>query len=99
MLQARGQCSQSQNSPSGKQEKKKELKGQQQKIWLILAIDYFTSRLDVSPLENMSTGTLPSAIQDIITSTGYSTKRISIDPGSSLVADMGGQDDDLAGDQ
>ena len=35
------------------------------KIWLLLAIDYFTSRLDVSPLENMSTGALSRAIQDI----------------------------------
>ena len=79
------------------------------KIWLLLAIDYFTSRLDVSPLENMTTGSLSSAIQDIISSTGYSTKRISIDPGSSLVtavedtskavADLGGQDDGPAGDQ
>ena len=78
-------------------------------MWLLLAIDYFTSRLDVSPLENMSTGALSSAIQDIITSTGYSTKHISIDPGSSLVtavedtskavADLGGQDDDPAEDQ
>ena len=54
-------------------------------MWLILAINYFTSRLDVSPLEDMTTGALSSAIQDIITSTGYSTRRISIDPGSSLV--------------
>ena len=73
-------------------------------MWLLLAIDYFTSRLDVSPLEDMSTGALSSAVQDIITSTGYSTKRISIDPGSSLVtavedtseavADLQGQADE-----
>ena len=55
------------------------------KMWLLLAIDYFTSRLDVSPLEDMTTGALSTAIQDVITSTGYSTRRISIDPGSSLV--------------
>ena len=77
-------------------------------MWLLLAIDYYTSRLDVSPLEDMSTGALYSAIQDIITSTGYSTKRISIDPGSSLVtavedtseavADLEGQADDPAED-
>ena len=77
-------------------------------MWLLLAIDYFTSRLDVSPLEDMSTGALSSAIQDIITSTGYSTKRISIDPGSSLVtaledtsevvADLQDQGDDPAED-
>ena len=78
------------------------------KMWLLLAIDYFTSRLDVSPLEDMSTGALSSAIQDIITSTGYSTRRISIDPGSSLitavedtseaVADLQDQADDPAED-
>ena len=77
-------------------------------MWLLLAIDYFTSRLDVSPLEDMSTGALSSAIQDIITSTGYSTKHISFDPGSSLVtavedtseavADLQGQADDPATD-
>ena len=62
----------------------------------------------MSPLEDISTGALSSAIQDIKTSTGYSTKRISIDPGSSLVmavedtseavADLEGQDDDPAED-
>ena len=54
-------------------------------MWLLLAIVYFTSRLDMSPVENMSTGALSSAIQDIIISTGYSTKRISFDLRSSLV--------------
>ena len=78
------------------------------KMWLLLTIDYFTSRLDVSPLEDMTTGALSSAIQDIITSTGYSTRRISIDPGSSLitavedtseaVADLQDQADDPAED-
>ena len=78
------------------------------KKWLLLAIDYFTSRLDVSPLEDMSTGALSSAIQDVITSTGYSTRRISIDPGSSIitavedtneaVADLQDQADDPAED-
>ena len=78
------------------------------KMWLLLAIDYFTSRLDVSPLEDMTTGALSSAIQDVITSTGYSTRRISIDPGSSLitavedtseaVADLQDQADDPAED-
>ena len=78
------------------------------KMWLLLAIDYFTSRLDMSPLEDMTTGALSSAIQDVITSTGYSTRRISIDPGSSLitavedtseaVADLQDQADDPAED-
>ena len=55
------------------------------KMWLLLAIDYFTSRLEFLPLEDMTTEALSSAIQDIITSTGWSTRRIPIDPGSSLV--------------
>ena len=77
-------------------------------MWLLLAIDHFTSRLDVSPLEDMTTGALSSAIQDVITSTGYSKRRISIDPGSSLitsvedtseaVAALQDQDDDQAED-
>ena len=56
----------------------------------------------------MCTGELSSAIQDIITSPVYSTKGISINPGSSLVtavedtseavADLEGQDDDPAED-
>ena len=52
---------------------------------LLLAIDYFNSRLEVLPLEDMTTGALSSAIQDIITFTGWSTRCISIDPGSTLV--------------
>ena len=62
----------------------------------------------MSPLEDMTTGALCSAIQDVITSTGHSTRRISIDPGSSLitavedtseaVADMQDQADDQAED-
>ena len=44
------------------------------KMWLLLAIDYFTSRLEVSPLEDMTTGALSSAIQDILTSTRWSTR-------------------------
>ena len=53
-------------------------------MWILLAVNYFTSRLEVSPLENMTTGALSSAIQDIITTTGWATRHISIDPGSSL---------------
>ena len=54
-------------------------------MWILLAVDYFTSGLEVSPLEDMTTGALSSAIKDIITTTGWATRRISIDPGSSLI--------------
>ena len=53
-------------------------------MWILLAVNYFTSRLEVRPLENMTTGPLSSAIQDIITTIGWATRHISIDPGSSL---------------
>ena len=55
------------------------------KMWILLAVDYFTSKLEVSPLEDMTTGSLSAAIQDIITTNGWATRKISIDPGSSLV--------------
>ena len=55
------------------------------KMWILLAVDYFTSKLEVSPLEDMTTGSLSAAIQDIITANGWATKNLSIDPGSSLV--------------
>ena len=55
------------------------------KLWILLAVNYFTSRLELSPLENMTTGALSSAIQDIITTTGWATRHILIDPGSSLI--------------
>ena len=55
------------------------------KMWILLAVDYFTSKLEVSPLEDMTTGSLSAAIQDIITANGWATRNLSIDPGSSLV--------------
>ena len=35
------------------------------KMWILLAVDYFTSKLEVSPLEDMTTGSISAAIQDI----------------------------------
>ena len=55
------------------------------KMWILLAVDYFTSKLEVSPLEDMTTGSISAAIQDIIIANGWATRRLSIDPGSSLV--------------
>ena len=73
------------------------------KMWILLAVDYFTSRLEVSPLQDMTTGAFSAAIQDIITTTGWATRNIWITPGSSLitavqdtsgaVADLKDQDD------
>ena len=52
------------------------------KMWCLLCVDYFTSKLEVSPLEDMSTGALSIAIQDIITVNQWATCKVSIDPGS-----------------
>ena len=69
-----------------RQEKKE--KRSTTKMWILLAVDYFTSKLEVSPLEDMTTGSISSAIQDIIIANGWATRRLSIDPGSSLVTAM-----------
>ena len=55
------------------------------KMWILLAIDYFTSRLEVSPLEDLTTASCSAAINKIISTTGWHTRKISIDPGSSLI--------------
>ena len=55
------------------------------KMWCLLCVDYFTSKLEVIPLDNMSTGALSAAIQDIITVNQWATRKVSIDPGSSLI--------------
>ena len=55
------------------------------KMWCLLCVDYFTSKLEVSPLEDMTTGSLSAAIQDIITVNGWATRKVLIDPGSSLI--------------
>ena len=52
---------------------------------LVDFVSYFTSKLEVSPLEDMTTGSLSAAIQDIITTKGWATRKLLIDPGSSLV--------------
>ena len=65
-----------------RQEKKE--KRSTTKMWILLAVDYFTSKLEVSPLEDMTTGSISVAIQDIIIANGWATRRLSIDPGSSL---------------
>ena len=54
-------------------------------MWLLLCIDYFTGRLEVSALEDLTTGSVSAAIQEVISSTGLNTRQISIDPGSSLI--------------
>ena len=48
-------------------------------------MDYFTSRVETAILEDMSTQSVHSALVEIMMKQGWRTKRISLDPGSSLV--------------
>ena len=57
----------------------------QVKLWILVCLDYFTSRVETAILEDMSTGSVTSALHEILSTQGWHTKRISIDPGSSLV--------------
>jgi hypothetical protein len=50
-----------------------------------MAVDYFISKLEVSLLEDMTTGALSAAIQDIISTNGWATRKVLIDPGSLLI--------------
>ena len=55
------------------------------KVWILKAVDYFTSKVEVNPLEDMTTGALSAPIQDIISTNGWATRKVPIDPGSSLI--------------
>ena len=55
------------------------------KMWCLLCVDYFTSKLEVSTLEDMTIGAPSAAIQDMITFNGWATRNVSIDPGLSLI--------------
>ena len=54
-------------------------------MWLLLAIDYFTSRLECAALEDMTTGPVSAAIQEKISSNGWQPSKILINQGLSLV--------------
>ena len=61
-------------------------------------MDYITSKLEVSLLEDMTTGALYAAIQVIISTKVWATHKVAIDPGSSLITavqDTGGAVADL----
>ena len=57
----------------------------QVKLWILVCLDYFTSRVETAILEDMSTESVTSALHEILSTQGWRTKRISLDPGSSLV--------------
>ena len=54
-------------------------------MWVLLAIDNYTSRLECDALQAMTMGPVSAAIQEIISSNGWKPHNISIDPGLSLV--------------
>ena len=47
------------------------------KMWLLLAIDYYSSRLECAALEDLTTGSVSPAIQEIVSSTGHTAVRCS----------------------
>ena len=69
------------------------------KIWLLLAIDCYASRLKCAALEDLTSGSVSAAIQEIVSSTGWNTKKISIDPRLSLVTGVEGTGVDVAAHQ
>ena len=57
----------------------------QVKMWLLLAVDYFASLVELSVLEDMTTKSVTAALQEIIAVQGWKTKKLSLNSGSSLV--------------
>ena len=66
------------------------------KMWLLLAVDYYTSRLECAALEDMTTGSVSNAIQEIVSSNGWQPSKISIDPGLSLITGVEQKNVDVA---
>ena len=57
----------------------------QVKLYILVCLDYFTSRVECGVLEDMTTGSVTSALHEILATQGWRSKKISIDPDSSLV--------------
>ena len=55
------------------------------KMWVLLAINYYTSRLECAALQDLTMGPVSAAIQEIISLNGWKPHNISIDRGLSLV--------------
>ena len=49
-------------------------------MWLLLAVDYFTSRVELSVLEDMTTESVTAALQEILAVQGWNTKKLSLNP-------------------
>ena len=48
-------------------------------------MDYFTSRVETAKLKDMSTESVTSALHEILSTQEWRSKKISLDPGTSLV--------------
>ena len=55
------------------------------KLWVLVTLDYFTSRIEVSVLEDMTSESVTSALHEVIATQRWRNKIISLDPESSLV--------------
>ena len=53
-------------------------------MWNLAAVDYFKNRIEVSLLEDMTTGSVTSALHEIMALQGWKTKQISLDTELSL---------------
>ena len=55
------------------------------KQWVLLCVDMFSHRLECATLDSMSTDSLQSGLKECVGANGWSTRKISLDPGSSLL--------------
>jgi hypothetical protein len=55
------------------------------KVWLLLGVDIFSHRVEVALLDSMTTDSLTSGLAEIMSATGWRTRHIALDPGSSLL--------------
>ena len=55
------------------------------KIWVLAAICYYYHRIEIAVFEDITTFSLMTALREMMSSNGWTTSKISIDSGSSLV--------------
>jgi hypothetical protein len=55
------------------------------KRWVLLGICYFSHRVEVSELDDMSTGSMITGLAEIQSRNGWQCRNIALDPGSSLL--------------
>ncbi|MCP4482174.1 MAG: hypothetical protein GY817_05220, partial [bacterium] len=55
------------------------------KRWILIGVDMFSHRIEISCLDEMTTDSLTSGLNELMMANGWATKQIALDPGSSLV--------------